>query len=119
MMKFIVDECVGTSVAKWFAESGYNVVSVYDSLQGADDAVVLQTAYAEERILVTSDKDFGDMIFRQQQKHWRVILLRLADERPFNKIKVIRQVLENYSLDLIGNFIVATERIVRITTPKA
>jgi hypothetical protein len=44
-----------------------------------------------------------------------VILLRLEDERPANKIAVLQRLIEKYEKSLHGNFIVVTETTVRIT----
>ena len=114
-MNFIVDECVGPSVARWLTEKGYNVFSVYDQAMGEDDTFVLQKAIDENRILVTSDKDFGEMIFRDNWNHCGVILFRLLDERVKNKISKLELLLNNHEKDLENNFIVLTEKTIKIT----
>ena len=114
-MKFIVDECVGPIVARWLEEQGYNVFSVYDQARGVDDNFVLQKAISEGRILITSDKDFGDMVFRDKLEHKGIVLLRLSKERSFNKIEKIALLLKEYSDKLPNNFIVVTDSGVRIT----
>lgn len=116
-MKFLVDECVGTTVAQWLKQNNYDAVSIYDNMQGAPDDAVLVKAVSEGRILITSDKDFGEMIFKSKKHHCGVLLLRLADEKPANKIYVLTIVLQNYMQELMGNFVVATEKAVRITKP--
>ncbi len=108
-MKFLVDECTGPAVARWLKAQGHDVFSVYDESRGIGDNEVVEKAYSEERILVTNDKDFGD-----KKLHTGVILLRLEDERAYNKIAVIKQLLESYSDRLHGNFLVVTEQRVRI-----
>ncbi len=113
-MRFLVDECTGPSVARWLREQGYDVVSVYEQARGADDAAVLKMAVAEERILITSDKEFGTWIMRDRQAHCGVILLRLNDERAPNKIRVLSHLLRDYSDQLAGNLVVVTETRVRI-----
>lgn len=113
-MKFLVDECVGPSVAEWLKKNNYDAISIYDGFQGIDDDAVLEKALLEERILITSDKDFGEMIFKNKKQHCGVMLLRLIDERPSNKTHVLEDVLRNYYQDLVGNFIVVTEKAVRI-----
>lgn len=113
-MKFLVDECTGTAVARWLKAQGHDVFSVYDESRGIGDNEVVEKAYSEERILVTNDKDFGEKIFRDKKLHTGVILLRLEDERAYNKIAVIKQLLESYSDRLHGNFLVVTEQRVRI-----
>jgi predicted nuclease of predicted toxin-antitoxin system len=64
-MKFIVDECTGPNVAKWLTQQGNDVYSVADESHGISDEQVLEKAVAEQRILITNDKDFGEMIFKQ------------------------------------------------------
>ena len=113
-MKFLVDECVGPSVAKWLLQNSYDTISIYDDMTGIDDDSVLKKAFLENRILITSDKDFGEMIFKNKKQHCGVLLLRLIDEKPSNKIHVLKDTLKNYSQDLFGNFVVVTEKTVRI-----
>ena len=117
MVKFLVDECVGPTVAKWLKQNNYNVISIYDDSPGIDDYSVLKKAIQENRILVTSDKDFGEMIFKNKMKHCGIILLRLVNEKPSNKINVLESLLKNYAQDLFGNFVVVTEKIVRLIKP--
>lgn len=113
-MRFMVDECTGPAVAQWLRRLNHDVFSVYDEYRGADDDWIIQKAYAENRILITNDKDFGELIFRDNKPHKGVILLRIEDERTANKIATIRRLLEKYADSLAGNFIVVTETTVRI-----
>ena len=113
-MKFLVDECTGSFVARWLREQGYQVLSVYDEMRGAEDDFLLEKAYTEGWILVTNDKDFGEKVVREGRQHSGVILLRLKDERTANKIRVLKQLLDRYAGDLKGNLVIATETTVRI-----
>jgi predicted nuclease of predicted toxin-antitoxin system len=113
-MKFLVDECVGRLVALWLIEQGYDAVAVADTTPSVDDVDVLQKAFRENRILVTLDKDFGDLIFKDQQSHCGVVLLRLNNWHTHCKITVLSSVLAQYGHELDYNFIVATERSIRI-----
>src|SRR3990170_3934373 len=108
-MRFLVDECTGPAVAHWLRRQNHNVISVFDEMRGADDRKVIQKAFEQDRILITNDKDFGDLVFREKMPHKGVILLRLEDERPANKIAVLKHLLEKYEKSLPGNFIVVTE----------
>lgn len=115
-MRFIVDECTGPSVARWLRERGYEVFSVYDEARGADDEELLAKAFAEDWILITNDKDFGEKVYRQRLPHKGVILLRLEDERVGNKIMVLRALFESYAHQLTNRFVVVTERQVRFAS---
>lgn len=113
-MRFLVDECTGSKVAAWLRGLGYEVFSVFDEARGMTDDDVLTKASVENRILITNDKDFGEMIFRERRAHHGVVFLRLDDERAANKIKVLEQLLENYAEKLPGQFVTVTETKVRI-----
>jgi len=112
-MRFLVDESTGPVVAEWLRNKGHDVYSVFSESRGMQDAEVIQKAFAENRILVTNDKDFGEKVFRERQPHRGIILLRLEDERSIVKIEIIRQLLESHANNLAGNFVVVTETSVR------
>ena len=113
-MRFLVDECTGPAVAKWLRSSHHDVFSVYDEVRGLDDESIIEKANRENYILITNDKDFGELVFRMRKAHKGVILLRLEDERSENKIAVLSQVLGSHSDKLVNNFIIVTEKTVRI-----
>ncbi len=113
-MKFIVDECTGPKVANWLKSLDYEVFSVHEKARGADDESLINKANKEDFILITNDKDFGELIFKMNKQHKGIILLRLEDERPDNKIDVLSRLLESYSDKLSNNFIVVTETNVKI-----
>ena len=46
-MKFLVDECTGSSVAAWPRDDGHEVFSVYDEARGVEDDIILQKAFEE------------------------------------------------------------------------
>ena len=62
-----------------------------------DDRDIVQKAFAENRILITNDKDFGERIYRERQLHRGVVLLRLEDERAAVKIEIVRLLLASYA----------------------
>jgi len=113
-MRFLVDECTGSKVAKWLRDANYEVFSVFDEARGMTDNEVLTKASDENWILITNDKDFGEMIFRERRTHHGIIFLRLDDERAANKIQVLEKLLENYSAKLPEQFVIVTETKVRV-----
>lgn len=113
-MRFLVDKCTGPAVARWLRDPHHDVFSVYEEARGQDDDSVLHQALAEDRIVITNDKDFGDIIFREKRPHKGIILLRLSNERAARKIAAIERLLQNYSDQLPNRFVVVTESTVRI-----
>jgi predicted nuclease of predicted toxin-antitoxin system len=117
-MRFLVDECTGPAVAVWLRTEGHNVFSVYEEQRGIDDETVIQKAFAEERILVTNDKDFGEKVYREKYPHHGVIFMRLDDERASVKIETLRQLLTAYADQLADQFVVVTETRVRFAASR-
>ncbi len=112
-MRFLVDECTGSHVANWLIEIGHDVFSVYDELRGATDDEILRKAYTENWILITNDKDFGEMVFRERRLHHGVVFLRIEDERSTTKIAAIDKLLQNYPERIADTFVVVTDSQVR------
>ena len=117
IFRFIVDECTGPAVAKWLTEQGHDVVSVFDECSGISDMAILERAYIENRIIITNDKDFSDLIFRDKRKHNGVIYMRLVNERTPHKISCLKNILDQHSDKINKHFIVATETSIRIAKP--
>jgi len=118
-MDFLVDESTGRAVVDYLRGIGHDVLAVAETMPQAEDRHILARAASERRILVTNDKDFGELVFRSGGAHHGVVLLRLHDERPANRVRVIKIVLERYADRLAGHFTVATEGGVRIRPARA
>jgi predicted nuclease of predicted toxin-antitoxin system len=116
-MKFVVDECTGPTVAAWLGQQGHDVVSIYDVARGAEDDDVLHRAFTDERILITSDKDFGELISREKRPHHGVVLLRLVNPSPTRQIQALDELIKNHAGSLPDHFVVVTDAGVRIVTP--
>jgi predicted nuclease of predicted toxin-antitoxin system len=114
-MRFLVDECTGPAVARWLEEQGHEVYSVYEKIRGADDEEIIKRAFAEQWIVITNDKDFGEKVYREKYPHRGIILLRLQNDRVAPKIAAIKRVLDHYADRLVDRFVVVTEKTVRFS----
>ncbi len=114
MLRLLIDESTGRKVARALAESGFDVLYVADVMRGAGDEKILQFAEQEKRILVTNDKDFGELVFRLMKPVTGVIFLRLASDVPQKRIEVLSKVIQNFQGKFIGHFIVANEYKIRV-----
>jgi predicted nuclease of predicted toxin-antitoxin system len=74
-----------------------------------EDDAVIQKAYAENWILITNDKGFGEQVYWERRPRRGVIFMRLEDERDANKIEVLRRLLARYSDRLEDQFVVVTD----------
>ena len=114
-MRFLVDESTGPAVGRWLRDQGHEVFSVYEKARGMDDDDLINKAFAEDWILVTNDKDFGEKVHREGHPHKGIVLLRLEDQRTASKIDTIRRLLDEYSDRLAGTFVVVAETRVRFS----
>ena len=91
---------------------GHDVRAVAEDQPGAADTEVLRQAQREERILLTSDKDFARLVFEARSKSRGIILLRLKDWTPEQKARRLLEVLER-DLALLDALVVVLPRTVR------
>ena len=90
------------------------MVSVIAEMAGSSDEIILKWAHKNNRIIITNDKDFGELIYRQGLLHSGVILLRLEEDAPEKRFEVIKKVLLRFEGKLKEKFIVATEKKIRL-----
>lgn len=105
---------IGAAVVRYLREQGFDVISVSEALPQAIDQDILQYAVSDRRIVITNDKDFGDLVFRDGREHVGILLLRLADDRARTKIRIVASVIHEHIDKLADHFVVATERDIRI-----
>ena len=114
-MKFLADESLEYWVVEWLRGEGYDVVAIADELRSIDDVQVLKLADKGKRILLTNDKDFGELVFRQKFGHAGVILFRLPDDKAESKIEKLEELLKKFGDGLAGRFVVVSQTRVRLT----
>ena len=114
-MRVIVDECTGVVVARWLEGLGHDVLSIRDVSPRMQDVTILDRAARTDRIVITNDKDFGTLVYRDRLPHRGVILMRLPDARARTKIAALERALPQLSDDLSRCIVVVTETSVRVT----
>lgn len=105
-LKFLADECCDTRLISSLREAGYDVLYVPEQMAGASDDAVLFKAYEEGRILLTEDKDFGELVYRFKKPSRGIILLRIDISERQLKWPRVKRLLKDYGDRLKGNFVV-------------
>jgi predicted nuclease of predicted toxin-antitoxin system len=116
-LRFLVDVGVGRKIERWLMENGYDVSSVRDTDPKAKDIDILKKAVSESRIVITMDKDFGELICYSGKAHAGVMILRLSDARADEKIEVLKNILRNYSDQIENSLCVYQDGRLRIKKP--
>ena len=114
--RFLFDENIGRSVAEHFISLEYDVLSVVlrSDLRGSPDEALLRTAVEENRVLVTYDTDFAELVFHSHVPHRGVVLLRLHHMTPRHTIAVLEKVLAEMANVPPKKFITVSETNVRV-----
>jgi predicted nuclease of predicted toxin-antitoxin system len=114
-MKFLLDQSSDARLVHYLKGLGHDATRIgADHPPGLTDRQVLLLAQTEGRILITDDRDFGELVFRLRQPHTGIIFLRLGDFTDFaTKIERIAHILTHYP-DQLDRFLVVTRTSVRV-----
>src|SRR5205823_6307422 len=113
-MRFLIDESADARVAPYLRSLGHDVALVAaDFAPSIEDADVLALAVREQRILITFDRDFGELVFSQQQPHNGVLYFRLGPIDLTVEIRRLDHVLTRYG-DRLDCFLTITRTSVRV-----
>lgn len=113
-LKFLIDVGVGKKVEAFLTESGFDIKCIRNLNHKMKDSEILKIANDECRIVITMDKDFGELIFNSRQNFFGVLLLRLDDANGEEKVKIIKEIMLKYKNNLKSNFCVYQNSKIRI-----
>lgn len=112
-MKFLIDESVEYRLVTFLRNLDYDTSSIAESTPGLDDEKVLSIAYKKNRILITNDKDFGELIYRLSVPHKGIILFRLIEESYQSKINKLEYILNKFKEKLSNNYTTVSDTKIR------
>jgi predicted nuclease of predicted toxin-antitoxin system len=113
-VNLVSDESVERQVVERLRQDSHQVIYVAELAPSITDDAVLQDANARGAVLVTADKDFGELVFRQGLIHSGVVLLRLAGLTNSTRAEIVAEVCRLRAAELIGSFTVISPGQVRI-----
>lgn len=113
-MKFLADENMHAHIVRWLRDQGHDVLWATESLCGQPDSVLLETARVQQRLILTADLDFGELVFQQRLNSEGVVLLRIEQLTVLERIARLQTVWSIVESNPNGRFIVITDRKVRV-----
>jgi len=114
-MNFLADESVERGVIVRLRQEGHQVQAITDMNPGLDDETVLNLAVQEAGLLLlTADKDFGELVLRQRRPSTGVVLIRLSRLPRADRPEVVAQAVAAHADELMGAFTTITPGRVRI-----
>ena len=108
-MDFLADECCDRGLVEILRRSGHDVVYVFESRQGAADDDILAMAFDQRRILLTEDKDFGELVYRLKKPAHGIILIRIGVKNRNLKWPRLKKLFDAYPERCAGRFVVVDE----------
>lgn len=112
-MRFLADENVSRSVVEQLRAAGHDCVWARESMRASRDPVILAAAVAEARIVITFDKDFGELAFRSRlPASCGVVLFRITLKGREEDVRRVMQTLQSRN-DWSGAFWTITDERIR------
>ncbi|MEM9754197.1 MAG: DUF5615 family PIN-like protein [Planctomycetota bacterium] len=113
-MRFLVDRCTGPSVAAVLRDAGHDVLDVSSIDPDPGDEALLELAVEERRVVVTMDRDFGTLVFRDRHRH--AGLIRLPNVAIRDRRRLTQMLLNTHGHAIAaGSIITVTKDRVRVS----
>jgi predicted nuclease of predicted toxin-antitoxin system len=113
-MKFVADESLDFQIVERLRQDGWDVSYVAEMEPGISDTDVLHLANTREALIITSDRDFGELIFRQHLLSHGIIPVRLAGITPQLKAETVSSAINRHQAELPHSFVVISPALIRI-----
>lgn len=116
-MDFLANENFPLFSIRLLRNAGHNVVSVIEETPGAKDEAVLKRAHAENRIILTFDRDYGELIYRHKSlTPDGIVYFRFDPSTPEEPAEILLNVLEKGKVSISGKFTVIERERMRQRT---
>ena len=114
MIRFLADENVSRLVVERLRGAGFDIKTIAETRSGTTDADILETADREDRILITEDRDFGELVVRQRLGVRGMILLELDRLSNVTEANLVAEIASTHAGKLSGNLLVIEPARVRV-----
>lgn len=113
-MNLLADESVDRQIVDRLRQDGHSVLYIAEIAPSVSDAEVLSRANSLQSVLITADKDFGELVYRLGRIHVGVVLIRLAGLSADFKANIISTAVRDRGAEMDDSFSVVTRATVRI-----
>lgn len=114
-MRFLADESCDSIIIKTLREAGHDVLAIGEITPRAEDSEVIRLAHGKNRILLTGDKDFGQLIFAHGEKSLGVLFLRFSFPARAQIARDVSDLIMQQGEKLIGCFVTIQPGRIRIS----
>jgi predicted nuclease of predicted toxin-antitoxin system len=113
-VKLLADENLHSHIVAWLRSQGHDVLYAAETLSRTSDDELLSIARDEDRILMTADKDFGELVFHRRLISRSIVLIRLSTLPISQRLERLAKVWPCLEEQAHGKFIVISDQKVRV-----
>lgn len=113
-MRILADENIDDGIVEQLRDAGHEIWYVTEMTPGIGDDEVLAQANRHGALLLTGDKDFGELVYRQQRINAGVLFIRLAGLTAAAKARMVTRAIDDHGAGMMGRFTVIAPGQVRI-----
>jgi predicted nuclease of predicted toxin-antitoxin system len=113
-MRWLADECVAASLVASLRDAGHDVLYIAEMATGMRDSEVIALAAAERRLLLTEDKDFGELTVRFGRPVPDLVLIRIDPANSAMQAARLNDAVARYGDGLFGRYVVIEQARMRI-----
>lgn len=101
LVKLLANENFPISSVILLRSLGYDITSIGEDHSGVSDEYVMNLAAAEQRIILTFDRDYGELIFKHNHKPQKgVVFLRLEKYEPGEPGSIVHKLFQEYQVEI-------------------
>jgi predicted nuclease of predicted toxin-antitoxin system len=113
-MRLLADENVARPIIERLRMDGHDVLAIAETRPGISDHIVLEEAAIGDRLLVTEDRDFGELVIRQRLRVGGIVLLEVDQLSLGAQIRCVAECIGAHGDMLEGNLLVIEPSRTRI-----
>jgi len=113
-VRFLADESCDFAVVRALRAAGHDVTAISEFSAGVADDVVIEISVRESRILLTEDKDFGQLVYASSRMNVGVVLMRFPGTERATLCRTISDLVRQKDERLMGRFVVVQPGRIRI-----
>lgn len=113
-MKIVADESVDAGIVSRWRQDGFNVIAIAELSPGIDDDSVMNEANTNAAVLLTAEKDLGELVYRLGRVHHGIVLVRLSGLPPEAKPDLVGDAIAEHQHELAGSFTVISPGAIRV-----
>ncbi|MBX3729907.1 MAG: DUF5615 family PIN-like protein [Candidatus Sumerlaeia bacterium] len=113
-MRLLADVNVEDAMIQWLRDRGHDVMLAREGYARAADMDLLVIAVESRRVIITRDKDFGELVFRNAQQAIGVILVRLRAHNQSERLQLLKPFWPSIEAAAIGSLVVVSNDRLRI-----